>query len=213
MARAPAAAGLDGRRRIAGRYRRTSLYVRVVVINAAIVVGATVVLVLTPATVGYPISLTEAIVLVATSSRRSARRCSCCIPGRPAHRGRGREVHRTERAKRELDTAGTASSRSSTARRGRSAAPERSSTPCATWAWSFAQACTRECEWLDGKVGGIAVHIGARVAAEAGPGEVIVSRTVKDLVAGSGIEFDERGSAQLKGVPGQWQLYAVSTSG
>ena len=53
----------------------------------------------------------------------------------------------------------------------------------------------------------------ARVAAEAGPGEVIVSRTVKDLVAGSGIEFDERGSAQLKGVPGEWQLYAVSTSG
>ena len=46
-----------------------------------------------------------------------------------------------------------------------------------------------------------------------GPREVIVSRTVKDLVAGSGIEFDERGSAQLKGVPGEWQLYAVSTSG
>ncbi len=72
---------------------------------------------------------------------------------------------------------------------------------------------TGECERLDGKVGGIAVHIGARVAAEARPGEVIVSRTVKDLVAGSGIEFDERGSAQLKGVPGEWQLYAVSTSG
>jgi pimeloyl-ACP methyl ester carboxylesterase/class 3 adenylate cyclase len=72
---------------------------------------------------------------------------------------------------------------------------------------------TGECERVDGKIGGIAVHIGARVAAEAGPGEVIVSRTVKDLVAGSGIEFDERGSAQLKGVPGEWQLYAVSTSG
>jgi class 3 adenylate cyclase len=72
---------------------------------------------------------------------------------------------------------------------------------------------TGECERLDGKVGGIAVHIGARVAAEAGPGEVIVSRTVKDLVAGSGIEFDERGSAELEGVPGEWQLYAVSAGG
>ena len=50
-------------------------------------------------------------------------------------------------------------------------------------------------------------------AGEAGPGEVIVSRTVKDLVAGSGIEFLERGSAQLKGVPGEWQLFAVSGVG
>jgi class 3 adenylate cyclase len=72
---------------------------------------------------------------------------------------------------------------------------------------------TGECEQLDGKVGGIAVHIGARVAAEARPGEVIVSRTVKDLVAGSGIDFRERGSAQLKGVPGEWQLFAVSGIG
>ena len=69
---------------------------------------------------------------------------------------------------------------------------------------------TGECEQLGGKVGGIAVHIGARVASEAGPGEVMVSRTVRDLVAGSGIEFRERGSAQLKGVPGEWQLFAVS---
>jgi pimeloyl-ACP methyl ester carboxylesterase/class 3 adenylate cyclase len=72
---------------------------------------------------------------------------------------------------------------------------------------------TGECEQLDGKVGGIAVHIGARVAAEARPGEVIVSRTVKDLVAGSGIDFQERGSAELKGVPGEWQLFAVSGTG
>jgi pimeloyl-ACP methyl ester carboxylesterase len=72
---------------------------------------------------------------------------------------------------------------------------------------------TGECEQLDGKVGGIAVHIGARVAAQARPGEVIVSRTVKDLVAGSGIDFHERGSAQLKGVPGEWQLFAVSAIG
>jgi class 3 adenylate cyclase len=68
---------------------------------------------------------------------------------------------------------------------------------------------TGECELVDGKVGGIAVHIGARVAAEARPGEVLVSGTVKDLVAGSGIEFADRGSAELKGVPGEWRLYAV----
>jgi pimeloyl-ACP methyl ester carboxylesterase len=68
---------------------------------------------------------------------------------------------------------------------------------------------TGECEVLDGNLGGIAVHIGARVAAEAEPGEVLVSSTVKDLVAGSGIEFADRGSRELKGVPGEWRLYAV----
>jgi class 3 adenylate cyclase len=66
-----------------------------------------------------------------------------------------------------------------------------------------------ECELMDGKVGGIAVHIGARVAQEAGPGEVLVSSTVKDLVAGSGIDFRERGTAELKGVPGEWRLFGV----
>jgi pimeloyl-ACP methyl ester carboxylesterase len=71
---------------------------------------------------------------------------------------------------------------------------------------------TGECEVLDGKVGGIAVHIGARVAAQAGPDEVLVSGTVKDLVAGSGIEFAQRGVAELKGVPGTWSLYAVEPS-
>jgi class 3 adenylate cyclase len=69
---------------------------------------------------------------------------------------------------------------------------------------------TGECEELDGKVGGIAVHIGARVASEAQPGEVLVSSTVKDLVAGSGIGFAERGSFQLKGVPDEWRLFAVA---
>jgi class 3 adenylate cyclase len=69
---------------------------------------------------------------------------------------------------------------------------------------------TGECERIDGKVGGIAVNIGARVAAEAGPSEVLVSSTVKDLVAGSGIGFAERGVAELKGVPGEWRLYAVA---
>jgi class 3 adenylate cyclase len=68
---------------------------------------------------------------------------------------------------------------------------------------------TGECEVMDGKVGGIAVHIGARVAKEAQPGEVLVSSTVKDLVAGSGLRFRERGSAELKGVPEEWRLYAV----
>jgi pimeloyl-ACP methyl ester carboxylesterase/class 3 adenylate cyclase len=68
---------------------------------------------------------------------------------------------------------------------------------------------TGECELLDSKVGGIAVHIGARVAKEAASGEVLVSRTVRDLVAGSGIEFRERGLVQLKGVPGEWRLYSV----
>jgi class 3 adenylate cyclase len=68
---------------------------------------------------------------------------------------------------------------------------------------------TGECERIDHKVGGIAVSIGARVAAEAGPGEVLVSSTVKDLVAGSGIAFLDRGTAELKGVPGEWRLYAV----
>ena len=59
------------------------------------------------------------------------------------------------------------------------------------------------------KVGGIAVHIGARVAALACPGEVLVSNTVKDLVAGSGLSFEERGTHTLKGVPGEWRLYAL----
>lgn len=68
---------------------------------------------------------------------------------------------------------------------------------------------TGECEVVGDKLGGVAVHIGARVAAVAGPGEVLVSRTVKDLVAGSGIQFESRGSHVLKGVPGEWELFAV----
>jgi pimeloyl-ACP methyl ester carboxylesterase len=71
---------------------------------------------------------------------------------------------------------------------------------------------TGECEVMDGKVGGIAVHIGARVAKEAAPGEVLVSTTVRDLVAGSGIEFRDRGVTQLKGVPGEWRLFAVESA-
>jgi class 3 adenylate cyclase len=71
---------------------------------------------------------------------------------------------------------------------------------------------TGECEVMGAKLGGIAVHIGARVAGCAQPGEVLVSGTVKDLVAGSGINFDERGTHALKGVPGQWSLYAVAAA-
>ena len=69
---------------------------------------------------------------------------------------------------------------------------------------------TGECELVGEKLEGIAVHTGARVAALADAGEVLVSSTVKDLVAGSGIEFEERGEHELKGVPGPWRLYAVS---
>jgi class 3 adenylate cyclase len=68
---------------------------------------------------------------------------------------------------------------------------------------------TGECELHEGKVAGLAVVIGARVAASAGGGEVLVSQTVKDLVAGAGVEFEERGEHELKGVPGTWRLYAV----
>jgi class 3 adenylate cyclase len=59
-------------------------------------------------------------------------------------------------------------------------------------------------------IGGIGVHIAARVSALAGPGEVLVSRTVKDLVAGSGLEFSERGAHELRGVPDTWELYEAS---
>lgn len=69
-----------------------------------------------------------------------------------------------------------------------------------------------ECELHDGKVAGIAVAVGARVAAAAAASEVLVSSTVKDLVAGSGLEFEERGTHELKGVPGEWRLYAVRDS-
>jgi class 3 adenylate cyclase len=69
---------------------------------------------------------------------------------------------------------------------------------------------TGECELLDGKVAGIAVSIGARIASLARAGEVLVSSTVKDLVAGSGLRFEDHGSHELKGVPGAWQVYAVA---
>jgi len=69
---------------------------------------------------------------------------------------------------------------------------------------------TGEVTRRNGDVAGIAVHIGARVSSAAAPGEVLVTRTVRDLVAGSGIVFDERGEHSLKGVPESWELYAAS---
>jgi class 3 adenylate cyclase len=69
-----------------------------------------------------------------------------------------------------------------------------------------------ECEIIGEKLSGIAVHTGARVAALAGTGEVLVSGTVRDLVAGSGIAFEDRGVRSLKGVPGEWRLYSVASA-
>ena len=68
---------------------------------------------------------------------------------------------------------------------------------------------TGECELTGDDISGIAVHIGARVSAHAGPDEVVVSQTVKDLVAGSGLQFQDLGMHTLKGVPGEWGLHAV----
>jgi class 3 adenylate cyclase len=68
---------------------------------------------------------------------------------------------------------------------------------------------TGECELVGGKVAGMAVHIGARVSAFAGPGEVVVSSTVKDLLAGSGITFTDRGVHPLKGLPDEWRLFGA----
>jgi class 3 adenylate cyclase len=70
---------------------------------------------------------------------------------------------------------------------------------------------TGECEVRGDDIGGIAVHIGARVSALAGPNDVLVSSTLRDLVIGSGLEFDDRGTNELKGVPGEWRLFAVAT--
>jgi len=71
---------------------------------------------------------------------------------------------------------------------------------------------TGECEVRGDDIGGIAVHIGARVSALAGPNDVLVSSTLRDLVIGSGLEFEDRGAHQLKGVPGEWHLFAVTST-
>ena len=67
-----------------------------------------------------------------------------------------------------------------------------------------------EVEAIEGTIGGIAVHTAARVAAHAGPGEVLVSSALRDFVAGSGWSFEDRGAHALKGVPGEWRVYAVT---
>ena len=72
---------------------------------------------------------------------------------------------------------------------------------------------TGECELLDDDIGGLAVHIAARILGQAGAGEILVSRTVRDLVVGSGTGFEDRGSVELRGVPGTWQLLAVDRHG
>ena len=106
---------------------------------------------------------------------------------------------------------GTGSSPASTAPRGRCAAPRRPSRQSGRWGSRSAPALhTGEVETIAGKVGGIAVAIGARVGALARPSEVLVSQTVKDLVAGSGLAFEDRGVHELKGVPGEWRLYVVA---
>jgi class 3 adenylate cyclase len=66
---------------------------------------------------------------------------------------------------------------------------------------------TGECELMGDNIGGVAVHIGARIMAKAEPGSVLVSGTVKDLVSGSGIDFEDRGVHNLKGIPGDWRLF------
>lgn len=68
---------------------------------------------------------------------------------------------------------------------------------------------TGEIERVGGAVRGIAVHIGARVSARAGPGEIFVTRTVRDVLLGSGVALEERGAHALKGVPGDWELFSV----
>lgn len=81
------------------------------------------------------------------------------------------------------------------------------------WRGCRYQIFTGECARVDGRLGGMAVHIGARVCALAGAGQVLVSSTVKDLVTGSGIQFEEHGSHTLKGVPGEWRLFALDSQG
>jgi class 3 adenylate cyclase len=71
---------------------------------------------------------------------------------------------------------------------------------------------TGECQVIDGKVGGITVSIGARIAALAGPSQVLVSGTVKDLVAGSGLRFEDAGENDLKGIPGARRLFIASSA-
>ena len=111
-------------------------------------------------------------------------------------------------ARRSIQPA-TDSLHSSTGRREQSVAPSKSAARCTSWGSTCAQASTpaRSRDPREQTPRGIAVHIGARVAARALAGEVLVTSTTHDLVAGSGIEFSDRGDHQLKGVPELWRLY------
>ncbi len=71
---------------------------------------------------------------------------------------------------------------------------------------------TGEVEFVSNDIRGVGVHIASRVASLAGTGEILVSSTVKDLVAGSGISFEDRGMHQLKGIPDEWRIFSVTTS-
>lgn len=92
----------------------------------------------------------------------------------------------------------------STDRGGQSVAHWRSKRQQGAWV------CLCEIELRGGDIGGIAVHAAARVMAQAGPDEVLVSRVVTDLVAGAGLKFSDRGTHELKGLPGQWDIFAAS---
>ena len=111
--------------------------------------------------------------------------------------------------RRGVDTAGDGFFAASTGPAGRSAARGDPRRPERARARDSRGTAHRRVRARRREVGGIAVPIGARVASLAGPGEVLVSATVKDLVAGSGIEFEDRGAHELKGIPGEWRLFAV----
>ena len=149
-----------------------------------------------------------------TSSTRPTRTASA---GRPRLAGLLERHHEIVRARaragrgREVDTArATASSPPSTARRAPSAAPRRSSRAWTSSASTSASGCTRaSASSSTGRSPASPCTPARRVAAHAGAGEVLVSSTVRDLVAGSGLEFDDRGVHELKGIPGEWRLYAA----
>ena len=139
-------------------------------------------------------------------------------PWRPRLEGSGRAAPRDRSARRLTGGAAsrttppaTASTRPSTAPPGRSTAPRRSASTSDDLGIEIrAGVHTGECEVIDGKCGGIAVTTGARIAALAEPSQVLVSQTVKDLVAGSGFTFEPAGEHELKGVPDRWRLFSAN---
>ncbi len=150
-----------------------------------------------------------------SSGRRSARPSSATTAGASCSRSTARSSGTSWRGSAAPSSTppATASSPRSTARPARSRARAPSSTAPRTLGLDVrAGIHTGECERSDGKLAGLAVHVGARVLAAAGAGEVVVSGTVRDLVAGSGFAFDDLGERELKGVPGSWRLLRVVAS-